>query len=189
MLEGSQRLFGGSQSEGGKAFTAKTLDFAMYASTLSKTPQKNKIFDAYLPIWFITFNGYVISNPSNATVNFPIKPVDDILTMPELAGRPLFYFYSSFKSKMKDNWMGGTLDLRCATDAELDYAVEQIKKGYDIFQQYKGLLKETIVDHRELAPQVKCTTFSNGRKTICNYGKSPYTYKGITIPAESFKVI
>lgn len=42
MLEGSQRLFGGSQSEGGKAFTAKTLDFAIYASTLSKTPPEKQ---------------------------------------------------------------------------------------------------------------------------------------------------
>ncbi len=189
MLEESQGLFGGSQSEGGKFYSLKVLDYAMYATRETHKPQDKNIFDKYIPIWFIAFNGYVMSNPSNHSVNFSIKPAEDALTVVEYAARPMFYFYSSFKAKMSQNWMGGELDLRCSTDEELNEAVSAIKKGYDIFMDYKDLVKETITDHRELAPGVKCTTFSNGKKVICNYTKDPYIYNSITVPSEGYKII
>ena len=85
--------------------------------------------------------------------------------------------------------MGGELDLRCATDEELNEAVDVIKKGYDIFLTYKDLLKENITDHRELAPKVRCTTFSNGKKVICNYSREDYSYGGTIIPAEGYKIL
>ena len=130
-----------------------------------------------------------MSNVSNFTVNFPIKPAADALNVVELASRPMFYFYSSFRAKMSQNWMGGELDLRCATDEELNEAVDVIKKGYDIFLTYKDLLKENITDHRELAPKVRCTTFSNGKKVICNYSREDYSYGGTIIPAEGYKIL
>ena len=189
MLEESQALFGGSQSEGGKDFTAKVLDYAMYATRSTHRPKDKDIFDKFLPMWFIVFNGYVMSNTSNFTVNFPIKPIEDALNVVEYVSRPMFYFYSSFKAKMSQNWMGGELDLRCATDEELDYAVTQIKKGYDIFMEYKDLVKETIRYHEELMPGVRCTTFSNGKKIICNYTESPFTFKGTIVPAQGYKIL
>ena len=189
MLEESQRLFGGSQSEGGKDYTAKVLDYAMYATRSTHRPHDKEIFDDFLPLWFIVFNGYIMSNVSNFTVNFPIKPVGDALNVVEYTSRPMFYFYSSFKAQMSQNWMGGELDLRCATDEELDDAVTQIKKGYDIFMEYKDLVRETITDHRELAPGVKCTTFSNDRKIICNYTDTPYPCKGTLVPAQGYSII
>ena len=189
MLKESQKLFGGSQSEGGKDYTAKVLDYAMYATRATHRPVDKDIFDAFCPIWFIVFNGYIMSNVSNFTVNFPKKPVADALNVVELASRPMFYFYSSFRAKMSQNWMGGELDLRCATDEELNEAVDVIKKGYDIFLTYKDLLKETITDHQELAPKVRCTTFSNGKKVICNYSREDYSYGGTIIPAEGYKIL
>lgn len=188
MLEESQKLFGGSQSEGGKDYTAKVLDYAMYTSRSLHTPKKKDIFDAYLPIWHLVFNGYIMHNPSNTTVNFPIKPIEDAMKVVEFCAKPMFYFYSSFKSKMTDNWMGGELDLRCGNDEELDYATTQIKKGYDTFMDYQHLIYETMEKHEELAPQVFCSTYSNGEKVVCNYTKQPYIYNGLSVGAESYKI-
>ena len=120
----------------------------MYATRATHRPVDKDIFDAFCPIWFIVFNGYIMSNVSNFTVNFPIKPVADALNVVELASRPMFYFYSSFRAKMSQNWMGGELDLRCATDEELNEAVDVIKKGYDIFLTYKDLLNYTSRNRR-----------------------------------------
>lgn len=189
MMDDSRQLFGGCQSEGCKDWTAKYLDCGLYTSCELHRPEKSPIFDAYLPIWHIVFNGYIMSNPANSTVNFTIKPVEDAMRMQEYAGRPAFYIHSSFKADKKADWMGGVLDLRCGTDAELEETVTQIKKGCDLFEEYKHLLFETMDKHEELAPKVFCSTFSNGERMICNYSDTPYTYKKATVKPKSFLLL
>ena len=44
-------------------------------------------------------------------------------------------------------------------------------------------------DHRELAPDVFLTRYSNGEETVTNYGDRPFTYRNETVPPRTFKLV
>jgi hypothetical protein len=46
-----------------------------------------------------------------------------------------------------------------------------------------------IVGHREIAPQVKETTYENGKKIVINYSNTPYSYGGQVIASDSYLVV
>lgn len=189
MLADAQNVFGAVSSEGGKDFTCANLDWALYATRcVHFNEKKSRVFDEYLPIWHLVFNGSVLANPSNDTVNFTIKPKCDALKMAEYAGRPIFYFYAAFKSNGKD-WMGGKLDLRSDDEKTLKESVAAIKEGCDLFKHWQDLQYETMDLHEECAPGIKVSTFSNGTRIVCNYTATPFEFEGAEIPAESFRVL
>ena len=86
-------MFGGSQSEGGAYYVAKSLDYALYASMRMNRMQKYEIVDEYVPVWHIVFNGYILNNAAAQTVNYPLKKAESALKVREYASRPIFYFY------------------------------------------------------------------------------------------------
>lgn len=143
MLQGLRDLFGGSQSEGGVWFTAKSLDYAMYVTTGMNRIEKYEFVDDYAPIWHIVFNGYILHNPASQTVNFTLKEPLYALRNAEYAARPMYYFYSAFVDNPKKNWMGNA-DLTIKDRADLEKSVAEIKKGYDLFKQWEHLQFETM---------------------------------------------
>ncbi|MEF3302735.1 DUF5696 domain-containing protein [Paenibacillus sp. GYB003] len=46
-----------------------------------------------------------------------------------------------------------------------------------------------IVNHRTLAPEVKETTYSNGKRIIVNYGNTTYSSGGITVKPQDYLIV
>ncbi len=191
MLQGLRDLFGGSQSEGGSYFTAKSLDYAMYVTMAFfrlTNKEKYPYIDDYAPIWHIVFNGYLLHNPSSQTVNFTLKEPAYALRNAEYAARPMFYFYSAFVDNPKKNWMGNA-DLTIKDRSDLERSVSAIKKGYDLFMQWQHLQFETMEQHDRIADGVYCSTYSDGSRVVVNYNKEPYTFEGKEIAAENYVIL
>ena len=179
MLQGLRDMFGGSQSEGGCYFVAKSLDYAMYVTmALNRLTNKEKYpyIDDYAPIWHIVFNGYLLHNPASQTVNFTLKEPFYALRNVEYAARPMFYFYSAFVDNPKKNWMG-TADLTYKNKADLENSVAAIKRGYDEFKKWEPLQFETLEQHDKLAEGVYCSTYSDSTRVVVNYTKEPYSLR------------
>ena len=191
MLQGLRDMFGGSQSEGGCYFVAKSLDYAMYVTmALNRLTNKEKYpyIDDYAPIWHIVFNGYLLHNPASQTVNFTLKEPFYALRNVEYAARPMFYFYSAFVDNPKKNWMG-TADLTYKNKADLEASVAAIKKGYDEFKKWEHLQFETLEQHDKLAEGVYCSTYSDSTCVVVNYTKKPYCFHGTEVAAESYAIV
>ena len=188
MLQGLRDLFGGSQSEGGCYFVAKSLDYAMYVTmTLNRLSNKEKYpyIDDYAPIWHIVFNGYLLHNPASQTVNFTLKEPIYALRNAEYAARPMFYFYSAFVDNPQKNWMGNA-DLTYKDKADLERSVAAIKRGYDEFKKWEYLQFETMEQHDKLIDGVYCSTYSDGTRVVVNYTKEPYTFEGVEVASENY---
>ena len=187
MLGDLRPMFGGSQSEGGAYYVAKSLDYALYASMRMNRMQKYEIVDEYVPVWHIVFNGYILNNAAAQTVNYPLKKAESALKVREYASRPIFYFYSAYRAAGR-NWMGET-DLLFANKKDLERSVSIIKQGYDEFQTLQFLQYEHLDDHFEVVKGVKCSVYSDGTRVVVNYNKEPYTYEGKEIAPESYIVV
>ena len=188
MLQGLRDMFGGSQSEGGCYFVAKSLDYAMYVTmALNRLTNKEKYphIDDYAPIWHIVFNGYLLHNPASQTVNFTLKEPAYALRNAEYAARPMFYFNSAFVDDPKKNWMGNS-DLTYKDKADLERSVAVIKKGYDEYKKWQHLQFCTLDDHFELAEGVKCSVYSDGTRVVVNYTKEPYVFECQEVAPESY---
>ncbi|MCZ8511637.1 DUF5696 domain-containing protein [Paenibacillus filicis] len=88
-----------------------------------------------------------------------------------------------------------TAELKYANELHIfnpDYA-EWEKPAVEEYKKYNDALgdvqSEFIVNHRSLAPQVKETTFENGKRIIVNYGPKPYTDGKRTVDPEDYLVI
>ena len=187
MLGDLRPMFGGSQSEGGAYYVAKSLDYALYASMRMNRTQKYLMVDEYVPTWHIVFNGYILNNAAAQTVNYTLKPAISALKVREYASRPIFYFYSAYRN-VGHNWMGET-DLTFNDKRDLERSIAEIKKGYDEFQTLQFLQYEHLDDHFEVAKGVKCSLFSDGTRVVTNYNSEPYTFEGKEIAPEGYIVI
>lgn len=176
----AQKEFGGLGSEGGFDYCISNLDYALYISFFNPINGKyNPLIERHVPIWQLVYNGIVLNNPFTATTNYTIKGPAATLKMFEYGGRPMFYFYSKFKSS-GSNWMGD-LDMACATNEELVASVKKIKQGYDDFESVRKLQLEFMESHDQLADEVFRTGFSDGTVIITNYGNNPFVYKDKTV--------
>ena len=176
--EEAKRAFGGFASEGCMDHFAASLDSVLYASC--DDPQKiaaewragKGLAKRLVPVFQIVYNGFIVSNPFSSTVNFTVQPSYWRLKLLEYGGRPNFYFYSKFLSNGND-WMGKG-DLGCGTDDELRRSIAAIKEGADLYARFVRLQYLFIDGHRELAPGVYETRWSDGTALTVNYTEEPY---------------
>lgn len=187
MLGGLRDMFGGSQSEGGVYYVAKSLDYALYASIDMNRMSRYEMIDDYVPVWHIVFNGYILNNAGAQTVNYTIKKPRWALRSIEYASRPIFYFYSAYRGK-GSNWMGEN-DLTMVNKTDLERSVAAVKRGYDEFQTLQFLQYEHLDDHFEVAKGVKCSVYSDGTRVVVNYNAEPYIFDGKEIAAESYLIV
>lgn len=171
----SKELMGGFSSEGPCDFASENLDFALYShiGMLGKIPE---IFDKTVPFWQIVYHGIILYNPTTECVNYPIKDEKTHLKFIEYGGRPAAYIYSKFVENENENWMG-TDDLTCATDKELDDAVEKIGRMYDEYKDICALQYEFIENHEEISDNVFEVTYSDGSKITVDYNDLSYKIK------------
>jgi hypothetical protein len=177
---------GGFASEGPYDFAAGNLDYVLYVCNYTKD---NPILDRIVPLWQMVYNGIILQNPFNFTVNAETKSGDERLKLAEFNGRSTGYFYSRFMSTPND-WMGKTdiEDLRCGTDAELDRAVSILKEMAEGYAARSDLQFVFMDDHREVAPQVFETLYADGSRTVTNYGDTPYADRSCVVPAKSYRL-
>ena len=187
MLGDLRPMFGGSQSEGGVYYVAKSLDYALYASMRMNRMQKYEIVDEYVPTWHIVFNGYILNNAGAQTVNYPLKAPISALRVMEYASRPVFYFYSAYRNA-GHNWMGET-DLTMKDKADLERSVAIIKQGYDEFKSLQHLQLCTLDDNFEVAKGIKCSVFSDGTRVVVNYNNEPHIFEGKEVAPENYIVL
>ncbi len=159
-------LFGGFASEGAFDFAASYLDYALYV-TFGKSG--DIFFDKEIPFWQMVYHGIILSNPSTATVNYPVKAPENRMKLAEYGGRPSFYFNSKFlaDSDLTD-WLGEE-DIGCRTEQQIKEAVGHIKSAYEEYKKYRHLQYEFMEKHREVAPGVYEVTYSDGTVMAIDY--------------------
>ncbi|MBQ2621155.1 MAG: hypothetical protein IJF84_07425 [Thermoguttaceae bacterium] len=161
ILAQGQKNFGAVGSEGAFDHVVSNLDYCLYATfndiiDLSKMP----LVERTVPMCQLVYNGILLQNPCTATVNPTIKGKTAELKLQEFNGRPVFYFYSKFKSDGK-SWMGDA-DLTCQTDEQLRESVKAVKRAYDEYRSRVALQYLFMDKHEQVAPGVFRTTFSDG---------------------------
>lgn len=177
-------LFGGFSSEGSFDDYAPVLDVGLYV----KFGLVNKpCHDEGIPFWEICYHGIIMSNPSNLTVNYPIKTPIDRLEVIEYNARPTFYIYSKFYSGKP---VCGTDDLIIDTDSDLSLTASLIKKGYDDYKNLAYLQTEFIDNFEKINEQIHKITFENGNVLYVNYTENDFALdNGKTVKALDYLLI
>lgn len=178
--------FGGVASEGGYDHVISALDYIMYSTFLLDRESQPAMSDGYVPVWNVVYNGIILNNCSTSTVNYTVKAPEMALKSVELASRPLFYFYSSFKDD-GDHWMGAQ-DIRCGSEEELSVAAQAIQKAYETHKKLSYLQYEFLEDHSEVAPGVMRSVFSDGTVILCNYSSGEYKNGDTVVPPLDYVV-
>ncbi len=166
----AREVFGGFGSEGPCDHVAKSLDYILYASAYpSWVGRKHPLVETVLPLWQIVYHGIIVSNPFYYTIDYNIEdprgfsPYNFVmdskfrhLKLVEYGGRPTFYF-QSYRSPKN---------------------LAKIKEAHDEYKTRSYLQYEFMDDHRELAPDVFITIYSDGSKIVCNYSDKDFAYNG-----------
>ena len=182
----SRKVFGAFGSEAGMDWMAPSLDFALYTSWYPGWGRKmeSPLVDRLVPFWQLVYHGIIVSNPFYATIDayvdrttqgrFYADGMDTyntfgntetrILKLQEFGGRPVFY-YTTYKD------------------------IAPLKRAYDDYLKRSRLQYCFMDDHREIAPDVFMTRYSDGTETVTNYGGTPFVWRGETVAARSFAII
>jgi hypothetical protein len=161
----AHEITGGFTSECGFDHVVKYLDWAFY---INHQNHHSEILDRYIPVWQLVYHGIV---PSSAffsdTNNNLTRSWEEIrLHHAEFGGRPVYY--------------GGWTNIK---------NLPKVKEVYDEYQKVAHLQLEFMEDHKQLAPDVYLTAYSNGSKVITNYTQSPFEYEGKTIKPRDYLFI
>ena len=142
------------------------------------TSENHYMCDRTIPFYQMVVHGLVpvSGTPMNYTGDFE----KDRLALIETGSVPSFEFIYRDNYELKDteyNIYGVNYKLWLTQAAEL-------------YQEMNTLLKDCqtakIVDHRQVQPDVNCTTYDNGVSIIVNYNDEPVTYQNKTIEAHGY---
>ncbi len=185
----AQKTFGGVQSEGSLDFTAAALDRLLYVDCDKWLPlTKRPYVDTRVPLYETVYHGVLLYSLSTDTVN--CQPGEDAyLRSIEYGAVPLTYFYGHFLLDASKNWLGKS-DYRYDDADGLKRNVTGLRCVYDDVQRLKHLQMEFLDGHRPLADQVFETSYSNGQRTVVNYGEQPHALPtGETVPARGYLLL
>ena len=170
----SRKVFGGFGSEGGRDWIAPDLDFALYTCWYPALGMASKAVDRLVPLWQLVYHGIILSNPFYATIDayyersgknysdsmqrftYLDNAATRILKLHEFGGRPIFYY-----TRYED--------------------IAPVKQAYEDYKKLSHLQYFYMDDHRELAPGVFLTRYSNGEEFVTNYSSEPYAYRGRSV--------
>lgn len=186
-MSSTKAAIGGVQSEGPFDHFIGDLDYALYVNFYpleENDLKKHPLADRIVPFWELVYHGIALYNPFTGTLNATVKAPHKRLKLVEFGGRPLFVWYANFVSG-NGNWMGKE-DLTCETDDALIRSVAAIKRGADEYLSLADLQLSFMDDHRELAPGVSLTAYSDGTRIVVNFGDSPFAFEGREVSAKSW---
>ena len=185
ILAYGRELMGGAASEAGFDHVAGNLDYINYVGRDIQNFRKGKegnLVRGVFPLWELVYHGIILYNSDRETQNhtrgkclYKLEKSGDprwmegdgvedpyvALKIVEFGGRPIFYTY-----KFAD--------------------VPHIKKAWDEFVPVRHLQRELMESHSEIAPDVFETRYSDGSRTVCNYGKEPFDCNGRAIPSMGY---
>lgn len=176
IMKASRANIGGMQSEGPYDYIAAQLDSILYVSMSPVGKPNCPLADEEIPFWQLVYHGYILSNPSSHTINYPIKDKAAELRTIEYGGRPLMYFYSRFVDEEKSdfkNWMGET-DLTLKTDQQLTHGVSALKQAYKDYEKLSYLQYAFMERHEKLREGVYRTTYSDGTAVTVDYNNNTH---------------
>lgn len=161
-------------------------DYALpYTSHILNMPMDSSgysIEDESIPFYQIVVHGYV------AYAGEPINLASDynraILKTAETAAGIYFTWIYSENSLVKDSDYNYLYSVNY--EAWLSKALELYKRMNAAFADVQD---KVIVDHEKLGKDVYKVTFEGGKSVIVNYSKAPVSIDGITIEAESYKIL
>ena len=183
-LQYGREMMGASSSEGGLDFCIGALDYVLYTYWKLFPKLNDDLVGELVPFWFIVYHGIVTYNSSCETMNSMIKEPNAFLLNTLYGGRPAAYFYAKYRTK-SFNWMGEE-DLTCATDEELDYAVEHLATAYRRFSQTADLQYEFLEDITDITPTLRVARYANGTRIVCNFADEAASFEGKTLPPHDF---
>lgn len=175
-----RKEFGMFSSESSMDNLAEVLDNALYVAMPPQNSADSPLIDGYVPIWQIVYHGIILSNPFYATIDYNYKKTKvhekkialamggmqkRRLILIEFGGRPTYYNELNIKN------------------------LAPVKEAYDLYKKLRHLQYEFIDEHVRLAEGVYLTRYSNGSRTVVNYGKKPFDYNGIEVKAEDFVLV
>lgn len=174
----TSKMFGGFSSEGCCDWGLKYLDYGLYTS-FGEGFKKLEIpvKDRYVPFYELTYHGILMYNPLADTVNFTIKRPVDRLNLIMRGGRASFYIFSKFRTGGAANWMGND-DIITTTDDAMEYAVSQIKNGYQIYSQVSNKQTIYMVDYKFLDNGVQVAYYDDGSYIAGNYTEVEVEFDG-----------
>lgn len=70
-----------------------------------------------------------------------------------------------------------------------DWETQALEQYQKMNEALGDVQDKFIVNHRTLAPEVKETTYSNGKRIIVNYGNSTYSNGGITVKSLDYLIV
>jgi hypothetical protein len=195
----ARECFGGFSSEGCNEYALGELDYSLYncfrSYLLPVNNSSRPLCDEVIPVSEIMLHGIISYNQSSATVNFPIKGGDVTSVAMLFGSRPSLYVYSKFVSENKklfssldNNWMGKE-DLTIATDSEVAYTAEAIKRAEEHYREFLPHLNSLIDDFKTLDSGLKIMRYEDGFCTVANLTDNDITYEGRCVGAHSYITI
>ena len=180
----SRRVFGGFGSEGCRDWIAPDLDFALYTSWYpgSGGRMASEAVDRPVPFWQLVYHGIILSNPFYCTIDAYYERVGKhysdsldrfayfdnaqtrVLKLHEFGGRPIFYY-----TRYED--------------------ITPVKQAYEDYKKLAHLQYFYMDDHRELAPGVFLTRYSNGEELVTNYSPKPFAYRSRSVKPMSNELL
>ncbi len=166
IMKHAHEVFGGFTSECGFDHVIKYLDWAFYITHKNRVPP---MLDRWAPIWQLVYHGIVPSTAFFSDTGYGLSdPNSDRYIMgrlhtAEFGGRPVFY--------------GGWTNPK---------DTDKVKLVHDEYKKMSHLQLEFMEDHKQLAPDVYLTAYADGSEVVTNYSKSPYEYRGKSVPARDY---
>ena len=72
---------------------------------------------------------------------------------------------------------------------EDEYDIMIGQEAYNEYEKLKHLQLEYIENHEILTPGVVCVTYSNGESILVNYNSTSAKVRGITVPAQDYRIV
>jgi hypothetical protein len=138
--------------------------------------------DRPVPFWQLVYHGISLSNPFYCTIDAYYERVGKhysdsldrfayfdnaqtrVLKLHEFGGRPIFYY-----TRYED--------------------IAPVKQAYEDYKKLSHLQYFYMDDHRELAPGVFLTRYSNGEELVTNYSPEPFAYRGRSVKPMSNELL
>ncbi len=119
----------------------------------------------------------------------PINYGDDIqkeaLKCIEYGSQPYFAICDTDKSVVKNYGGGETKFYSCLYE---DWKDDMIKVYKTVSDALSAVGNARMTSHEKLSDNVYVSYYSNGTEIYVNYGDKDYSYEGLTIPANNYKV-
>ena len=179
----SRAFFGGFTSESGFDHVANTLDYVLYVCSRNDIVLKKAIplADKVVPLWQIVYHGIIMSTPYFSTIAYNTNSVSPTISWPMARSDK-----SQAERRLKNIEFGGRLAYYGSLTS--DSVFPKVAEAYKEYKELAYLQLEFMENHKEIAPNVFLTVYSDGSKTVVNYNKKDFHYKGETIKALDFKL-